>query len=213
MVRYSMSQANKLTICKSALIAENLPKLGGAPVADFYFDNRADVGKQSISGMVPSLLMQLAVTHPQRLKLLSELYSEFSERNQSGPPLPNMVKCLKDMLAVNSRVFLVVDALDEHIEFSENSEYDRNALLDLITDFSKFSNVRILVSSRDQPGIRDVLTQSDQLQLNIGNSPQQTDDIKAYIEDRLNTREFEQWNEGDKSKIKERLFDNGRQTM
>lgn len=169
--------------------------------------------------MVSSFLIQLAGAHRDRLAVLRNFYGAHSKETFGAPSRPFLnaqTKCLRDMLNVKSPVFLIVDALDEHPKYDQDSQgaiHDRQKLLELLTSLSNYPTVRLLVTSRDERDIRDALEGASPKpdKLDIGQESQQRDDIKTYIAVRLESElPFKNWNEDKLDLIWKKL---GKETM
>ncbi|KAH8848034.1 hypothetical protein MCOR27_007930 [Pyricularia oryzae] len=101
----------KTVLC--AAVLEQLAKLDDCLVLNFFFDF-ADTEKQTYDSMLRVLLFQLYLDSPdpESRGYLDKLFQ--SNRNgQAQPSGHDLWECLKSMLAIQKKVYVVLDALDE----------------------------------------------------------------------------------------------------
>lgn len=128
---------------------------------------------------------------------LEQLYNH--HRNGSTPPtLDGLVKSLKGMITSISKVYIVIDALDECSEC--------NTLLDLIDEItkSKLNNLHMLLTSRKEEELnRHLRLISAEINLE---SSLVDDDITFHIHAVLHSdRAFSKWPEAQKLEIETSL--------
>jgi hypothetical protein len=173
-------------------------KTGFASLAFFYCDFRDD-RKKELHGLLSSFLVQLYHQSDSYFDILSEFYSEHDKG--SRPPSDDaLVGCLKDLLNLPglAPVYLIVDALDE-CPNSSVVRSPRAEVLSLVEELVKtrILNLRICVTSRPEPDIKDVLDPLIFRSISLHDEGGQKRDIEDYIKSVINTRTIKgRWKEG-----------------
>ena len=175
-------------------------KAGLASLAFFYYDFREDQ-KRDLRGLLSSLLVQLSHQSDAYSDLLSRFYSEHT----NGSRHPNddvLAECLKDLLKLpgHAPVYLIVDALDECPNTSSIPS-PRDEVLNLIEELikSEIPNLRLCITSRPEPDIKDVLYPLVIHPVSLHNESGQKKDIEEYIESVINTNpKSKRWKVEDK---------------
>ncbi|KIJ34077.1 hypothetical protein M422DRAFT_70295 [Sphaerobolus stellatus SS14] len=172
-------------------------------LAYFFFDkNGNEKAKEDLSGLLSSLLLQLA-TRQERHKILYAAYQ--SDRHKGTPARSSMLEYFDKVLAVPGNVILIIDALDEHRD-------PRDKLLRFLTDLScgRHDRLRILVTSRDEADIRAAMEDIGAIEFDLSIALKQKEDIRKYVTDVLHSVEpFRTWavsNQPILDCIKKRLF-------
>jgi hypothetical protein len=178
-------------------------KAGLASLAFFYCDFREDQ-KKDLRGLLSSLLVQLCHQSDSYSDILSKLYSEHANglRHPSDDVLAG---CLKDLLKLDGHapVYLIVDALDECPNILNTSfiTSPREEVLNLIEDLikSQIPNVRVCVTSRPEPDIKDVLHPLVLHTVSLHDESGQQRDIDEYIKSVINAHpKNKRWKAEDK---------------
>jgi hypothetical protein len=120
---------------------------------------------------VTSLLKQLAADHPTVYQTVRSLYDSY-KRRQIRPGLPQFVEVLQSAIAKFSKVFVVVDALDEC------SHETRAELLKVLQSLS--NTAYLLVMSRNDAAIARDFNGTKQLDIRAPDG-----DVEMYIEERI----------------------------
>jgi hypothetical protein len=173
-------------------------KTGFASLAFFYCDFRDD-RKKELHGLLSSFLVQLYHQSDSYFDILSEFYSEHDKG--SRPPSDDaLAGCLKDLLNLPglAPVYLIVDALDE-CPNSSVVRSPRAEVLSLVEELVKtrILNLRICVTSRPEPDIKDVLDPLIFRSISLHDEGGQKRDIEDYIKSVINTRTIKgRWKEG-----------------
>lgn len=153
-------------------------------VVRYFFFDFSDVKKQSLDGMLRSLIWQLYYHRTDARQFLESLYA----RNGAGRTQPStreLAAVLSSM--TKSNVQVILDALDEC--------QDRRKLLPWIQDLASLPGLRLILTSRMENDIEVALgkwvTAGDVL-------PIQNDlvgkDIRVYLKHRIqNVPGFERW--------------------
>lgn len=157
-------------------------KAGQAFIAYFYFDFR-DANKQHWRDLVPSLLVQLSARSDTRCDVLSRLYMA----HDSGAKQPNddvLLQSLKEMITFPDQrpIYLIMDAVDECPNTS-GIPSPREQVVKLIKELVDLSlpNLHILVTSRPELDIQDVLESLTSLRVSLHDQSGQRKDIVDYV--------------------------------
>lgn len=176
-------------------LRESMDKRGDISIAFFYVTSD-NVEKQT-RNLLRSLIAQLASRSPELLSSTRGVYQN------SQTSLHFLKQVLLSILQHGLETFIVIDALDEYTRGSERGE-----MLDILEEISSWSlaNLHILVTSRWEPDIEDVL-------LNLSTSivciqtPELDADIVRYIKHQLATRpRLARWPPDVKNEIESRLI-------
>lgn len=157
-------------------------KLGLCSAAFYFFDFRDDA-KQTLRGLLSSLLVQLCYQSGVCYEILWDLYSTLDQGSRSASQ-DELVKCLKDMITSQGQapVYIVIDALDECPNtFGIPSERERvqSALKDLFD--LRCPSLRICITSRPEPDIKKIISLFASQTLSLHDQDGQKGDILRYI--------------------------------
>jgi hypothetical protein len=136
--------------------------------------NYKEQNEQTVSNLVASLLKQMVQDQPTTSDKVEALYKHHRDRN-THPILSELTETLKLEIGMYSKVFIVVDALDE-CECLET----RANLLRTLRSFRSAGTVRLMVTSRDILSI--ALEFQGIARLDIRASDQ---DLEKYLEGRI----------------------------
>jgi len=130
-----------------------------AQIAYFYFDFN-DPQKQTIAGMLRSMIVQLCVGKAQLPTQVHEIYNQCNNGNQQ-PTLQGLINTLFSLLANSQRTYVIIDALDECSE--------RKQLMTVINQIIKNSSLRVnlLATSRKEQDILEGLQGVIDIQINL----------------------------------------------
>jgi hypothetical protein len=190
----------------SSTIIENIDsmrKCGLASLAFFYCDFRENE-KRDLRGLLSSVIVQLCHQSDSYYQILSDLYSEHANGSQD-PSDDELVQCLKDMLEVPGQapVYLIVDGLDECSATSDMPS-PREKVLMLLEDLidSRYSNLRICVTSRPEFDIRVVLGPLAFRSVSLHDESGQREDIGNYIMSVVHTdTKMRRWKAADRELV------------
>lgn len=99
----------------STIIRHLIAEHGDEHVAYYFFDFK-DTAKQDVEGLLASLLMQIARNLGALPEPLLELYRRHQSRNPERPTPPTtdeLLGVLIGILRLETKIFIVIDALDE----------------------------------------------------------------------------------------------------
>lgn len=166
----------------------------------YYFDFRNEVKTKALS-CIRSIILQLAeqTDDTSSLEALQRTYAT------GAPPAQEFLKVLKSMLFNQSRVYIVVDALDECTDQEELLDF-----LDSVREW-KLASLSVLVTSRDEPDIRERLDPSAEQEISLKNSAIDNDIRSFIVESLQKDKKLQVWS-GLFSEIEQALA-NGAQGM
>ncbi len=151
----------------------------GVGIAFFYFSFN-DNSKQDESAMLRALLPQLSAQNSGAESDLGQLYHSYLNET---PPVTTLVTYLQRLISNFGQVYILLDALDE------SPRYGRRAhVLDTIETMRKWSlsGLHLLVTSRDEPDIRESLNPTSDEDVMLKNT-EISQDICSFISGHLRT--------------------------
>ena len=144
------------------------------PVLCMYCNYKERV-QQTVPNLIGSLLKQLVQYRPQVSENVLSLFTKHKHHN-TYPALADLSRTLRAEIQPYSKVFIVVDALDECPD-------DSMARTHLLTELRSFAgNVNLLVTSRNLTSIGPQLPGANRIQVSAND-----DDVRKYIKGRLLT--------------------------
>ena len=153
-------------------------------LAFYYFDFTNRVKTKTLS-CLRSILLQL-VERAGDTTILEALHRAYA---MGTPPIQEFLEVLKSILCTQSRVYIVVDALDECTDQEELF-----ALVNSIRDWN-LDCLSILVTSRDEPDIRECLHPAPGQEIDLRN-PASENDVRLFIEETLRKDErLQDWSD------------------
>lgn len=183
------------TILSSTVIEHLGNFLQNKPLLYFYFDFN-DIKKQTLGGVVRSLINQLYQKCTNAQEPLNVLYSSLKKDSlkQGEPSCRSLCEVLKKMIERTKELWIVLDAIDECTERKGDSmEGVLMWIRDLVT--VRQGNVHCLVTSRPE---QDIQSELNELTSEKSRIPIQgklvRDDISAYIHTKVREgRELKRW--------------------
>jgi hypothetical protein len=189
----------------SSIIEEinGLCDMGLASIAYFYCDFR-DPKKQDASGLLSSLIIQLAAKSDPCCNILSDLYSN-CDAGSRQPGDDVLLDCLEKMLNVEGlpTIYIIIDGLDECPGVSGLSP-PREQVLELIEKLVGFHlpNVRICGTSRPEADIQASLAPLASHTVTLHEEYGQKKDICDYVRYIVNSdRCMRRWKVEDKEMV------------
>ncbi|KAI1451655.1 hypothetical protein F4805DRAFT_82906 [Annulohypoxylon moriforme] len=146
----------------------------GVGVAYIYGSFRRK-SEQKTADLLSSLLKQLSQRRPSLPDVVKDLYNRYV-RERRSPLSDEISQALKIVVSLYSKVFIIVDALDE----CQASDGCRAKLVSAIFGIQKEYDVNILVTSRFNPDVEDRFAGCPTLEIRAGE-----DDVRRYLEGHL----------------------------
>ena len=144
-----------------------------AALVFYYFDFTNDVKTKTLS-CLRSIIQQLI----ERSADTASLQALLKAYAMGTPPIQEFLDVLKSILCRHERVYIVVDALDECTDQEELFD-----LLKSIRDW-KLECLSILVTSRDEPDIRECVLPTPKQEIRLQNSAIDND-VRLFIAETL----------------------------
>ena len=178
-------------------------RAGLVSLAYYYCDFRDDKTKD-LRGLVSSLLIQLCHQSDSYCDMVSKFYSEHA-KGSLRPSDAALVLCLEGVLKLPGQapVYLIVDALDECPNTSDMPPA-REKVLMLVRQLiiSKYSKLRICVTSRLEPYLSVVLEPLSFRSISLHEESGQKEDIACYIKSAVQMDpKMQAWRAGDKELV------------
>ncbi|KAI0403025.1 hypothetical protein F4802DRAFT_608355 [Xylaria palmicola] len=130
--------------------------------------------EQTLENLLSSLLRQIAQSHPSLPHSLKELYDR---HRGTRPMLDEILRALELVITLDSRVFVVVDALDE-CQTSDNCRTKfLSAIFNLQTEIGVKTGINIFATSRLVPDITELFRGSLSIDIYATDN-----DIQKYLE-------------------------------
>ncbi len=164
-----------IVVDKLTQICANQPTDTDQPIGIAYiYCNFRSQDEQKIGDLLASLLKQLAESLPSLPDVVRNLYNRHKNK-RTQPSLEEIHKSLQLVIALYSRVFIVVDALDE----CQISDDCRSNFISNIFDLQATTGANIFATSRFIPEITERFNGRGGIQLEIRASDQ---DVQRYID-------------------------------
>ncbi|KAK1855066.1 ankyrin repeat protein [Colletotrichum chrysophilum] len=167
----------KSVLCSTAIQYAFRHRRSNSQVAiAFFFFSFTDVGKQSVSAMLRSLVLQLFGQLNSGCNYVMRLRDTY--RN-STPPDQVLINCLLKLSRSFQDTYIMIDAIDE----SPRDEH-REAVLETLLLLRHKPGLHLLVTSRDETDIRETLDPSSKQHVTMKNLSVD-EDIARYISEHL----------------------------
>ncbi|KAK0759107.1 hypothetical protein N5P37_008596 [Trichoderma harzianum] len=137
--------------------------------------------EQSTGDLLASILKQLAETQPLLPESVTDLYNSHQSR-RTRPSVDELYKTLQSIIASYSRVFIIIDALDE----CQTSNNSRIKFLFKLFDIQGESHINIFATSRPIPEVQEKFKESAVIEVRA-----HTDDVKNYLESQISQSDSE----------------------
>ncbi|PNS21069.1 Palmitoyltransferase akr1 [Sphaceloma murrayae] len=156
----------------SALVIDHITrKFPESTVAYIFLDHKQQA-MQSIEQLLGSLIKQVAAQTVLFPKPVQELH-DMHERQRTRPSYTELASALGSVIAAQTDVFIVVDALDE----CADAEGCRSSLIETILDLKKSLSTRIFATSRFLPDVIEGLKEATTLEIKARDT-----DVRTYLE-------------------------------
>ncbi|KAJ0343153.1 hypothetical protein COL922a_000481 [Colletotrichum nupharicola] len=167
----------KSVLCSTAIQYAFRHRRSNSQVAiAFFFFSFTDVGKQSVSAMLRSLVLKLFGQLNSGCNYVMRLRDTY--RN-STPPDQVLIDCLPKLSRSFQDTYIMIDAIDE----SPRDEH-REAVLETLLLLRHKPGLHLLVTSRDETDIRETLDPSSKQHVTMKNLSVD-EDIARYISEHL----------------------------
>ena len=141
----------------------------------FIYCNYKSKQEQTFKGFMLCLLRQLIQDRPILPLEIKNLYQWHLDA-RTHPSIDEVVNVLRTFLAIYSRVFIFVDALDEC------SKSDREQLLETLFEFQSQMQINIFATSRPLPNIVTKFGGNTSLEIRAND-----EDVQMYLENHIVT--------------------------
>jgi Cdc6-like AAA superfamily ATPase len=157
----------------AAIAVDHLQKAIQTPAVGvaYLYCNYKRQAEQTISGLLTAMLKQLVQDQPSFSKPLQSMY-DLHETKKTRPSFREISAALQSVLAKYSRVYVVIDALDE----CSDQDGTRSQLLDFCRSLQGQMDLRLMATSRHIPDIVDKFRNIPQLEVRASDT-----DVKRYV--------------------------------
>lgn len=131
--------------------------------------------EQKIYDLLASVLKQLAESQPYLPESIKNLYNHHKVR-RTIPSVNEILTVLQSVILIYSRIFIIVDALDECHEPSSC----RARFISELSTLQISSGVNIFATSRFIPDIRDKFKESKEVEIRA-----RDEDVRKYLESQI----------------------------
>ena len=140
----------------------------------FVYCNYKEQAQQTVSNLIANLVKQMVQCHSRAVSDNIRSFYEHHQRDHTGPTLDQITGALRSEIEAYSKVFVIVDGLDECRE----DDGSRGKLLKLLRTLD--GKVNLLVTSRNLPSIAQDFEATKRLYIRA-----KDDDIRKYVEGRI----------------------------
>jgi Cdc6-like AAA superfamily ATPase len=144
-------------------------------IAYVYFDYKQNVDKQNIDNLLSSLLKQLSQEQPSLLDSVKALHDQYKNK-RTRPSIDELSRALQSVAAMYSRVFIIVDALDE----CQASDGCRARFLSEIFTLQAKTRANLFATSRYILNIEKEFEGSTQLEIHASE-----EDVRRYLDSHM----------------------------
>ena len=161
------------TILTSIVIEELTTKFSNDPAIGitYIYCNFQRQDEQKVDDLLASLLKQLAESQPSLPDTVKDLYDRHKTK-RTRPSLNEISRSLQVVTTIHSRVFIIVDALDE----CQASNSCRPKFLSSIFDLQAKTGANLFATSRFIPEITEKFNNSMHLEIRASNQ-----DVQKYL--------------------------------
>lgn len=139
----------------------------------FIYCNYKSKQEHIFKGFILCLLKQLIQDRPILPLEIKSLYQRYLD-TRTHPSIDEVINVLRTFLAIYSRAFIVVDALDEC------SKSDREQLLETLFEFQSQMQINIFATSRPLPDVMKRFGANIQLEIRAND-----EDVQMYLENHI----------------------------
>ena len=153
-------------------LSERFHTNAGIGMAYIYFNYKQNVDNQNVENLLSSILKQLSQERsllPDSVKALHDQY----RKKRTRPSIDELSRALQSVAALYSRVFIIVDALDE----CQVTNGCRARFLTEIFNLQTKTGVNLFATSRFIPEITEMFKGSTSLEIRASE-----EDVRRYLE-------------------------------
>jgi hypothetical protein len=187
-------------------ILDNLKmSISGSNSLSFFFFQATDSRINNATSVLRCLIRQLVDDHPSLISHILKRFDEYEDRNSWYTLSQIFTDILEDQVMPST--FLVIDGLDE-------CQAGLSDLLHkIMQDWSLYSHVKWLVSSRNWPNIRERLDTAEQLSLEL-NAESVSTAVGLYIDYKVcELARLKKYNDETHKDVQKYLCDNAKGTF
>ena len=144
-------------------------------IAYVYFNYKQNVDKQNVDNLLSSLLKQLSQERPSLPESVKALYDQHRNK-QTRPSIDNLSRALQSVAAMYSRVFIIIDALDE----CQVSDSCRARFLSEIFTLHAKTGANLFATSRFVPEITEKFARSLSVEIRASD-----EDLRVYLDSNM----------------------------
>jgi hypothetical protein len=133
--------------------------------------------EQKVEGLLASLLKELAQYQPSLPGIVKDLYDRHKDK-RTRPSFDDISRALQSVASMYSRVFIIMDALDE----CQVSDGCRSRLLSEVFNLQTKAGVNVFATSRFIPEITEKFEGSTTLKIHA-----RDEDIRSYLDGHMKT--------------------------
>ena len=165
------------TICTSIVVCDLITRFGNDPSVGiaFIYSNFQRQEEQYIDNLLASLLKQLAESRPSLPRDVKDLYHHHKAK-RTRPLIEETSRALQSVVALYSRVFLIVDALDE----CKVLDGCRARFLSELFSIQTHCGANVFATSRFIPDITEKFNGSISLEIRA-----HAEDVRKYLDSRI----------------------------
>ena len=153
--------------------------------------NYKDRPTQTVGGLVGSVLRQLVKQRSVASENIKKFYKKFHDHEKKRPRLSEVVKVLQAEISTFSKVYVIVDALDEFLDA------DQSDLAKTLVSLTN-NNLMLLITSRPSVPVNEWLEHVERIDISAN-----ADDVRKYVESSISKLRLVK----DKEKVRELIID------
>lgn len=202
-IRGDPGKGKTMLVC--GILDELKKSISGSISLSFFFFQATDSRINNATSVLRCLIRQLVDKHPSLVSHIRKRFDQYEDRNSWYTLSQIFTDILKDQ--VMPSIFLVIDGLDE-------CQAGLSDLLHKIEqDWSLYSHVKWLVSSRNWPSIKERLDTSEQLSLEL-NAESVSTAVQKYIDHQVHQlAKRKKYNFETENAVQQHLCDNAKGTF
>jgi Cdc6-like AAA superfamily ATPase len=141
----------------------------------YIYNNYNRQEEQTATKLVAAILKQLVQGRPLYGETVTALHKQHAGSG-THPSLKEICTSLNSVLISYSKVYIVIDALDEYT----NNDHTRSELIELLCDVQTSTNTSLMVTSRFGSGTKELFQEALEVEIQANEA-----DVKQYVAARL----------------------------